>query len=241
MMREALLTALLPLTAPAGAQELQPPPPPAEKATSPLPAIMRVPARRHPQDARAESVKTIDIPQAAKNEGHNGRATYTATVGSDGKLVALVLKESSMSPAIDAAAKERAEKLYYFAATDKEGTKVQGTVDVSLSYARHDSDSPGGGIETYTCGDLVREWDWFTGANAGRRKLFWPHNAYTSLASIEGMRSGVSPDRQSMLESRQKREKMWAGLIKRCRKAPERLMLAEVDQPEAYARLFNSF
>jgi TonB family protein len=230
-----LALAAMPLAA-QNAVLVPPPPRSPDIRVSPV-----APLERHPRQARAERIKTVDIPQDAKDAGHNGTASFTATVGADGKLITLALKQTSMSPAIDAAVEAAARKLYYFAATDKEGTKVQGTVDVSLSYARHDSDSPGGGIETYTCGDLVREWDWFTGANAGRRKLFWPHNAYTSLASIEGMRSGVSPDRQSMLESRQKREKMWAGLIKRCRKAPERLMLAEVDQPEAYARLVNSF
>ncbi|MFN3864496.1 MAG: TonB family protein [Erythrobacter sp.] len=198
-------------------------------------------AARHPLRVTAQSVKAVDIPQAAKDAGHNGRATFTATVGPDGKLIALVLKESSMSPAIDAAVKSRAEQLFFYPATDKDGNRIEGTVDVSMVYARYNKDSPGGGIETYTCGDLVREWDWFTAANAGRRKLFWPHNAYPSLTSIEAMRAGVMPDRDARLTARAQREAMWTKLIKRCRKAPERLMLSEVDQPEAYARLVNAF
>lgn len=200
-----------------------------------------MPPIRHPQRVEFGRVKTVDIPQRAKDEGHNGNATYTATVGPDGKLIALVLKVSSMSTAIDEAVRARAEKLYYFPATDAAGNKIEGTVDVFIGYARHDSDSPGGGIETYTCGDLIREYDWFTAANAGRRKLFWPENAYTSLASIVRMEQGVALDRAKMLADRQAREKMWAKLIKRCRKAPEKLMLSEVDQPEAYRRLVNSF
>lgn len=195
----------------------------------------------NPRPARAEQIKAIDIPQAAKDAGHNGSATFLARVGADGKLIALTLKESSMSPAIDAAVEAQAEKLYYFAATDKDGNTIEGTTEVRGQYARFDRRSPGGGIDTYTCGDLVREWDWFNAANVGRRKLFWPHNAYTSLTSIEQMRAGVSPDRKSMLESRQKREKMWLDLIKRCRKTPDKLMLGEVDQPVAYANHVNSF
>ncbi len=198
-------------------------------------------AERNPRPARAERVRTVDIPQAAKDAGHNGTAVYTATVGADGQLAALTLKQSSMSPAIDEAVKARAQKLYYFAATDKDGNKVEGTVDVVASYARHDKDSPGGGIDNYTCGDLVREWDWFTAANAGRGKLFWPHNAYTSLTGIEAMRQGEWPSRQARLAERATREEMWAKLIKRCRKSPARLMLEEVDQPVEYANLVNSF
>lgn len=198
-------------------------------------------AERNPRPARAERVRTVDIPQAAKDAGHNGTAVYTATVGADGQLAALTLKQSSMSPAIDEAVKARAQKLYYFAATDKDGNKVEGTVDVVASYARHDKDSPGGGIESYTCGDLVREWDWFTAANAGRRKLFWPQNAYTSLTSVGQLLAGERPSREARLAARAEREEMWAKLIKRCRKSPARLMLEDVDQPVEYANLVNSF
>jgi TonB family protein len=231
MMRGAIILALAVAT-PAAAQQ-----------TEPAPPVRTVPMLppRHPEPVRFERVKTVDIPQAAKDAGHNGTATYVASVDADSKLTGLTLKESSGSPAIDDAVRARAERLWYLAPTDKAGTKITGTTEVRMSYARHDKDSPGGGIETYTCGDLTREWDWFTAANAQRRKLFWPHNAYTSLTSIEAMRAGVTPDREARLAARAQREAMWADLIKRCRKAPERLMLSEVDQPEAYARLVNSF
>jgi TonB family protein len=253
MVRWALFAGLMMLTVPAAAQESKadlPPAPAPAPAPGPEPApgnrkigtdFLSVPVPRHPQRARAQTVKGVDILQSAKDAGHNGRATYTATVGADGKLIALTLKESSMSPAIDEAVRARAEGLYYFPATDKDGNKVEAMVDVAFGYARHDADSPGGGIEDYTCGDLVREWDWFTAANAQRRKLFWPHNAYTSLTTIETMRKGQTPDPKARLALRQQREEMWVKLIDRCRKTPERLMLKEVDQPDAYANLVNSF
>lgn len=227
----------LALAGPVAAQQVAPPPPPA-----PVVRMAPVaPMERHPRPASAERLKTVDIPQAAKDVGHNGSASYTATVGADGQLIALTLKQSSMSPAIDAAVEAKARSLRYTPATDKDGKPSQGTVDVVASYARHDADSPGGGIDTYTCGDLVREYDWFTAANAQRRKLFWPQNAYTSLATIEAMREGATPDARTRLANRQQREAMWAMLVKRCRKTPARLMLKEVDQPQAYASLVNSF
>lgn len=238
-MKRGALFLLVLAAAPLAAQDAVPVSPPPRAPD--IRMVPVAPVARDPRPARAESVKTVDIPQSAKDAGHNGRATFTATVGADGKLVALVLKESSRSPAIDAAVKARAEKLTYFPATDKDGNKVQGTVDVAMAYARHDADSPGGGIESYTCGDLVREYDWFTAANAGRRKLFWPHNAYTSLTSIEAMRQGSTLSREARLLARQQREEMWGKLIKRCRMKPASLMLQEVDQPVAYANLVNSF
>ena len=239
MVRGALLLALA-FAAPSAAQMAVPVPVP---VPVPAPNVRAVPMppRSHPEPVRFQLAKTADIPQAAKDEGHNGTATYIARVGADSKLIALELKESSGSAAIDDAVRKQAESLWYLAATDKAGNAVEGAVDVRLSYARHDSDSPGGGIETYTCGDLVREWDWFTAANAGRRKLFWPHNAYTSLASMMAMQDGVTQSAEQRLSSRKARETMWAALTTRCREAPEQLMLDEVDQPVAYANLVNSF
>lgn len=239
MLRSALV--LLALAAsPLAAQVAAPPTPPRAPDIRVVPAPPMM-AERNPRPARAERVQTVDIPQAAKDEGHNGTAVYTATVGADGKLIALTLKQSSMSPAIDAAVEARARTLYYFPATDKDGNKIEGTVDVVASYARHDKDSPGGGIASYTFGDLVREYDWFTAANAGRRKLFWPENAYTSLTSVGQLLTGERPSREARMAARVEREKMWAKLIKRCRKTPTRLMLDEVDQPVDYANLVNSF
>lgn len=244
-MRRALIAGLVALSAPTAAQESTASTPPTSAPGNRRIGtdFLGVPASvtRHPQKARPAAIKAIDIPQAAKDAGHNGRATYTVTVGPDGKLVALALKESSMSPAIDAAVKVRLETVRYIPATDKDGNKVEGTVDVWMSYARHDADSPGGGIATYTCGDLVREWDWFTAANAGRRKLFWPMSAYTSLTSVQAMQQGITPSPEGRLKVRAQREKMWAKLIKRCRNSPERLMLEEVDRPQIYANLLNSF
>ncbi len=240
MVRGALLAALALLAIPASAQQADPAPEP-PLLLAPLPPGRPMLAPRHPQRASAQNVKAVDIPQAAKDAGHNGKATYTATVGPDGRLIALVVKHSSMSPAIDAAVKARVEQLFFYPATDKDGNRVEGTVDVSMSYARHDSDSPGGGIETYTCGDLVREYDWFTAANAGQRKLFWPENAYTSLTSVMQLQAGERPSGEARMAARKERETMWAKLIKRCRTTPERLMLEEVDLPADYANLVNLF
>ena len=240
MLRGALLSALTLLALPASAQQADPAPePPGQRALPPPP--MPIPALRHPQPAAVLSVKTVDIPQWAKDKGHNGTAIYTATVGPDGKLVALVLKQSSMSPAIDEAVKARAQQLYFIPATDKDGNRIEGTVDVAMAYARHDRNSPGGGIETYTCGDLVREYDWFTAANTGRRKLFWPENAYISMSGLAPLLAGEPYSPEAMQASRKERAGMWAKLVKRCRKTPARLMLEEVDRPAYYANIVNSF
>lgn len=225
---------------PLAAQDASPPPRAPEISVAPV-RPRPVLVESHPRRAWAERMRTVDIPQAAKDAGHNGTATYTATVGADGKLIALTLKQSSMSPAIDEAVKERARQLSYLPATDKDGNTIEGSVDVRGGYARHNEDSPGGGIATYTCGDLVREWDWFTAANAGRDKMFLPHKAYTSLTAIQAMLQDVVPSREERLLARAQREEMWLKLIKRCRRKPARLMLEEVDQPQAYASLLNSF
>lgn len=196
---------------------------------------------RHPRQARAPSITAIDIPQWAKDEGHNGNARYTATVSADGKLIKLDLTRSSKSPAIDEAVRVKAQEIRYSAATDAQGNPIEGTVLIQMGYSRHDADSPGGGFRDYTCGDLVREWDWFFAAHGEGPPLFWPRNAFTSLSSVSRLIAGDRPSGAEMRSAREQREEMWDDLIERCRKQPDRLVLELVDQPEEYLRLVESF
>ncbi|MFZ9395079.1 MAG: energy transducer TonB [Erythrobacter sp.] len=200
---------------------------------------MRAP--RHPEPAGVQRVNSVDIPQWAKDEGHNGTASFIALVGADSRLIRLELDRSSGSPAIDAAARERAESLYYMAATDASGAKVEGTVKVRLGYARHDPDSPGGGLDDYTCRDLVKEYRWFARANAGVRRIFWLENAYTSMDVLGQLQSGAVPSLEQRQKQRAVREKQWKALLKRCEKAPDGLFLDQVEERDNYLRLVNAF
>ena len=80
-----------------------------------------MPPRGHPEQVRFQRARTADIPQAAKDEGHNGPATYVARAGADSKLIALEIQERSGSAAIDDAVRQRAETLWYLDATDRAG------------------------------------------------------------------------------------------------------------------------
>lgn len=214
------------------------------QSSEPEPRVMRtLPALapRHPQRARAQRVKTVDIPQWAKEEGHNGSATYVATVAPDGKLEGLRLKQSSNSEAIDSAVRQRAEGLTYFPATNVQGEKIASTVEVRMSYARYDQDSPGGGLDDYRCADLTREYDWYAKANQQRRRIFWLENAYTSVNVLDQLSSGNIPSRSERLKARNVRKEMWDRLIERCRKSPANLFLDEVEEREKYLRVAEGF
>ncbi len=230
----AILVALLALAPPAAAQSQ-------DGGAAQVDRIVPVPARSNPSAARVARLGPLDIPQEAKDAGHNGAATWTATVGADGKLVDLTLKRSSNSPAIDAAARAMAESAHYFPATDREGHKVEGSVDVRLEYARWNKESPGGGLDTYRCGDLVRETDWFADANAGTIKIFALENFFVSQPSLMAMQEGAIWSRTEREQSRAKRGKEWVGLIRQCRKTPDRAFLDLVDNRAFYRRLVESF
>ena len=190
--------------------------------------------------AKAERVRTVDIPQWAKDEGHNGRALYSATVSANGELIALELVQSSMSSAIDEAVKARAQTLKYEPATDKEGNPVEGKVNIWMEYARFDKDSPGGSINDYTCGEMVRELDWFAAANSERDTVFVPQLSYILLGSLVRMENGQNVDAATMDADINARLVMWAELVERCRKTPESLLLDEVDHPEMYRKQVDS-
>jgi TonB family protein len=238
--RGALIAGLVALSAPTAAAQKADTPPAAPTPRSNV-TIIPAPPRGPSFWAEAERVRTVDIPQWAKDAGHNGSATYTATVGADGKLVALKLRVSSRSEAIDAAVKARAETLAYRPATDKDGNPVAGSVNIRMGYARYDRDSPGGGIETYTCGDLVREYDWFNVANDGILTGFAPRTAFHTLGARWRMEQGLPLDEASMDADIEARMEMWPKLLEKCRNHPDRLLLVEIEYPETYRRLVDSY
>lgn len=232
--RGALLFALLGLVSPmpSVAQEAA-----AERTELVVPALQR----SQPFAARVARISDFDIPQDAKDEGHNGSVTWTAEIGADGKLVDLVLKRSSNSAAIDEAGRLKAAGAYYFPATDRDGSKVAGTVDVRLEYARWDKGSPGGGIDTYLCSDLNREAGWFAAANADNAKIFALENFFVSLPSLAAMEEGTIWSRAEREASRKKRGKEWKNLLRACGKRPDALMLDMVKEREFYRMVVQSF
>jgi TonB family protein len=212
---------------------------PAPKAN---PRLVPMPAPRHPEYVRGGPRGSIDIPQSAKNAGHNGSATHQVTIGADGAILSITLKRSSRSDAIDAAAMAAAKAAWYSPATDPSGKPVSGTIEVRSEYARWDDESPGGGLDTYRCADLVREYDWFIAAHkATGDRLFWLQNAYVGRLMLANQ-AGVDPrDRAAIARQRSGYEKKWQAIVKQCRKRPEALMLDLVDDAPAYRGMVESF
>ncbi len=212
-----------------------------EAAAHALSIPVPAPMKRHPSNPIFLRGDPLDIPQWAKDEGHNGFAVYTATVGTDGNLVSLVLKRSSNSAAIDEAVRRRAEAMYYAAGTNAAGEKVESSVDVRMSYARFDTDSPGGGIVDYTCADLIREYDWFKIAHPSGRPIFWPENAFTSLTNMTLVIGGSQPSIEERRANRRQGEKAWDKLIRQCRREPQTLLLDHIAQRESFRDLVEAF
>lgn len=240
------LASLVILAAPLGAQEASAPTPspaPSASNVTVIPAPMPMLVRGHPRRAEVERAETVDIPQWAKDEGHNGTATYFATVAPDGMLSDLTLKTSSNSPAIDAAAESRARQLRYTPATDGSGEKIEGKVEVRLGYARYDADSPGGGLDDYTCADMLREAEWFRANSEGFRKVFWLQNAYLSLPALARLNTGEIPGLQERERQREAQREKWDKLAKRCAKSPDRLFLDIIPGSERdfYRTVVDSF
>ena len=235
--RIALAAIAAVLGASATAQEVstQPDSAPAARGTSDD-RILLIPA---PPGARrvfaqAERVKTVDIPEHAKEQGHNGRATFEATVAADGSLAGLELVSSSKSDAIDAAVRSRAETLVYKAATDRDGRGIEGTVRVSMSYARYDNDSPGGGLDDYSCDNLIREYDWFTSAHNGQGPVFVPQLVYTTLDFWVHVANGEDVSEETIDDELAARRDMWPQFLDQCRSQPEARVLDVVDHPDIF-------
>jgi hypothetical protein len=230
MRQGAPLIAMLALAAPGAAQQAAPAPPP---LLTIIPAPDETDLYEFP---KVEQVKAVDIPQWAKDAGHNGLAIYRATIAPDNMLIGLELKQSSGSAAIDAAVKARAETLWYRAGTDAAGKPVESRILVSMEYARYDWKSPGGGIEAYTCGDLVREYEWFAALDPKPELPFLPQQVFEELRMWVRIDQREPLERDIIMEEVAARAAMWPALIERCRKVPERLMLDEIDYPDMFRK-----
>jgi len=182
--------------------------------------------------AQVKRVKSVDIPQWAKDEGHNGRATFAATVGADGQLASLELVKTSGSEAVDEAVEQRARSLEYRPAIDADCKPARGNVRVTMAYARFDKDSPGGGLSDYTCEHMLREYDWFSRAKAAGNRVFIPQLAFVIAGTMVRFERGEDLSPAMMDSEAEKRNAMWETLVERCRTTPGTLLLDEIDYPE---------
>jgi TonB family protein len=217
---------------------------PAPAAAAPRPVLRAVPIarQRHPGQPRLFGSKAIDIPQAAKDAGHNGRATWRIAVSADGRATSLDLVRSSNSPAIDEAARARLAGATYLPATDAEGKPVAGTVDVFLDYARWDKDTPGGGIADYRCADLVREHDWFfTAKPAGDTRIFPLENFHDAVVMAPWRLANPGVSREAVAARRQEMKRAWQKVVDGCRRHPDALLLDRVEDPAGFRRWVEAF
>ena len=180
--------------------------------------------------------KSVDIPQWAKDEGHNGRASVSVTVDPDGSVAAIDLVKTSGSDAINKAVMERARQLEYSPAIDAECQPTRAAVRVTMQYGRFDKDSPGGGLDGYTCGYMLREYDWFVAAKGDGNALFIPQFTYVISGSLVRLEQGEDMTSSMMDAEAEKRVKAWDAVVERCRKAPDTPLLDEIDFPAMYRK-----
>lgn len=205
----------------------------ADEKRASMPPAIPVLKPQNPLPARIFKPKPIDIPQWAKDEGHNGRATYWVSVTPDGKLDAFQLFESSGSKAIDDAVMAAITSATFLYGTNKDGSASFDQIKVSLGYGRWNKYSLGGGIDDYRCSNLIKEYDWFTKANDSK-KIFALQNIYVSRDLITNVEHVDPADHKAMDKQLAKYTKEWMGLVKSCRKAPNALLLEKVKDPETF-------
>ncbi|WP_260580563.1 energy transducer TonB [Sphingopyxis sp. PET50] len=241
-----VLTGLLAFAcAAAAAQNSGEAPPPDGEAAKPAVGMRSVPRVQMPLHPRRAEIfrrtKVIDIPQWAKDAGHNGSVTYRVVVTADGAADKVQLIGSSGSTAIDQAALGAIRSASFVPATDKDGNPVAGMTSVYSKYTRWEDESRGG-IRDYRCGDLIREYDWFREAhgNAGP-PYFALENYYVSrdmLANVEGV---DRRDRKAVEKQREKYTGEWLGVVEGCRKTPGALLLDKIKDPQSFQDMAGSF
>jgi TonB family protein len=184
----------------------------------------------------------IDIPQWAKDAGHNGWVYHWVTVEADGRVSAVELSESSGSPAIDEAASNRIKTARFSAAYDQYGKHVVQKERIRLEYFRWDDESPGGGLDDYLCSDLVKEFDFFRKTHGKASKPIYPlENYYVGWEMLKNVEQVDLRDRPAKEKQRAKYQKRWLNVVNDCRKTPTKRVLDRVEDPNGFKGLAESF
>lgn len=212
----------------------------AEDKTVPVARMLARTKKQYPSPASIFNPKPIDIPQWAKDEGHNGMVTYKVGITPDGKLDAIQLFKSSGSKAIDDAAMAAITSATFLNGTDKDGKPSFDQIEITMEYERWDDESPGGGLDDYRCANLTKEYDWFTKAN-GKDYIFPLQNFYVARDMLDNVDNVDRRDRKATEKQRAKYTKEWTKLVKACRKTPDALLLDKVKDPETFRMWVESF
>ncbi|MBL0925262.1 MAG: TonB family protein [Sphingomonadaceae bacterium] len=184
----------------------------------------------------------IDIPQWAKDAGHNGSVYYIVSVTVDGHASDIKLSESSGSSAIDESALDRLKSARFLPATDSAGKPAAGSARIRLEYHQWDDESPGGGLDDYRCGQLTREYNWFAQTHHGKNRRIFPlQNYYVGWEMLKNREDIPLRDRPAIEAQRKKYEKRWQDVLEDCRKTPDRLLLDRVEDPKGFRGLAESF
>lgn len=206
------------------------------------PPMLRIPPptanRQHPKRARAVNYDGyVEIPDWAREAGHNGVVTVRALVGPDGKATGVEVVTSSNSSAIDAAAVEEALALRYEPATSGNGEPTVGHFDMQFRYGQ--STTPRGeSYGAYTCKAMISELRWYSAANPETADFFNPQSRYTRLVVWQRRRDQPRMTVKEADESERQRLPMWEALVERCESNPDSLF---VDQMEDRAEFLEEF
>lgn len=194
-----------------------------------------------------ETQPPFDIPQWAKDAGHNGISTWRVVVDAAGAVAEAQLVRSSGSEAIDGAARQ-----YIMQATFLPGTGYRDdrrtTAEVRLGYARWDERSPGGGMRDYRCADLLREVDWFRAnvaqiapAQAERTAVFTLER-YFMLGSMLVF-AADNPDLSYAEVGNHvpEFEQQWSDIVAACRADPASLLRDRMRDPRPLRVMLAGF
>lgn len=154
-------------------------------------------------------------PPEALAAGEHGRVVVAAIVGTDGKLRALRVAQSSRAPRLDALALERAAAWELTPALDAEGKPIEVTVGLPFDFFAGGTQE-GKELQNYRCDQLVRDQDWW-------RKT-WPEKPldhfYVMTANMVAL-DASSREGAAITDNARAFPAVWEKTIAGCRAHPE--------------------
>lgn len=170
---------------------------------------------------------TSEVPEAARAKGAHGKVVVSAIVGADGRLAEAMVKESSRSPELDAAALTAASAARFEPARDANGKPLAIVLDFAFSYSNIWKTGKMDDVLRYGCRQFILDQDWWAATWPGKRSEIYE---MTSGVSASAELFGSADFKASSADFKARWEKALAD----CRKMPDRLFV-DLIEPEGRA------
>ena len=160
------------------------------------------------------------MPEEARLAGHHGTVQLAGTLGADGILTNVSVKQTSGSSLLDQAALNGIKEWKFTPALDPAGTPIAIPVTIPIEF--YSFKTPDGGINHYNCRQWVVDTQWYAANFPDPKK----DQFYLMMSgfSFAGAFSALGPNNDALKKASERFDRNWEAALNECRSKPDALV-----------------